>query len=149
MEPGDGDESPPERKPNGQWAKGTSGNPNGRPRKMPDPDMADAFLFGQVGVNITVAGERQFVTRRELNLLKLYETAAKGRISAQIYLDKKFDKAHAVRAELRMLLANFALYYSEHQEEDIPAESLFLMQEAIKTLTEPWPGIKGGTTTPD
>ncbi len=49
----------------GRWTNDTSGNPNGRPRNVADLDMADMINFSRFPTEITIAGERQLVTRHE------------------------------------------------------------------------------------
>lgn len=77
----------------GRWTKGTSGNLNGRPPNVPDLDMADVYNFSHFPTEITIAGEKQLMTRHEIMLLKAYESALKGRVTNQKYLIEKFEQA--------------------------------------------------------
>ncbi len=77
----------------GRWTKGTSGNPNGRPPNVPDLNMADVYNFSHFPSEITIAGEKQLMTRHEIMLLKAYESALKGRVTNQKYLLEKFERA--------------------------------------------------------
>ena len=77
----------------GRWTKGTTGNPNGRPPNVADLDMADVYNFSQVPTEITIAGEKQLMTRHEVVLLKLFESAMKGRITSLRILLEKFEQA--------------------------------------------------------
>ena len=77
----------------GRWAEDTSGNPNGRPRNTPDLDMADVYNFSQFPTEITIGGEKQLMTRHEIVLFKVFESAMKGRITSQNFLLEKFEKA--------------------------------------------------------
>ena len=81
----------------GRWIKGTSGNPNGRPRKVADLDFADIYNFSQHPMEIAVGGEKQLMTRHEIVLLKAFESALRGRITAQRYLIEKFLEAENER----------------------------------------------------
>ncbi len=56
----------------GRWTKDTSGNLNGRPPNVADLDMADVYNFSQFPTEITIAGEKQLMTRHEVVLLKLF-----------------------------------------------------------------------------
>ena len=77
----------------GRWTKDTTGNPNGRPPNVADLDMADVYNFSQFPTEITIAGEKQLMTRHEVVLLKLFESAMKGRITALRILLEKFEQA--------------------------------------------------------
>lgn len=77
----------------GRWTKGRSGNPNGRPPKVADLDFADVHNFKQYPMEIVVGGEKQLMTRHEIVLLKAFESAMRGRITAQRYLIEKFEQA--------------------------------------------------------
>ena len=81
----------------GRWIKGTSGNLNGRPRKVADLDFADVHNFSQYPMEIVVGGEKQLMTRHEIVLLKAFESALRGRITAQRYLIEKFEEAENER----------------------------------------------------
>ncbi len=78
----------------GRWTKGTSGNLNGAPQKIPDLDMADLLNFSMKTIKIKIGGEEQLVTHHEALVHALYQTAMKGRISAQRYLLEKFEAAN-------------------------------------------------------
>ncbi len=77
----------------GRWTKNTSGNPSGRPPNVPDLDMADVYNFSQFPAEIAIGGEKKLMTRQEVVWLKLFESALKGRITAQKYLIEKFEQA--------------------------------------------------------
>ncbi len=81
----------------GRWTKGTTGNPNGRPPNVADLDMADVYNFSQVPTEITITGEKQLMTRHEVVWFTMFESAIKGRISAQKYLIEKFEQAELSR----------------------------------------------------
>ena len=81
----------------GRWIKGTSGNPNGRPPKVADLDFADIYNFSQYPMEIAVGGEKQLMTRHEIVLHKAFESAMRGRITAQRYLIEKFEQAENER----------------------------------------------------
>lgn len=68
-----------------RWKKGETGNPNGRPKKLPALDAIMANVLGQ---------EKDGVTAAEAIIMKLREMAAKGDIkAAQLLLDRGYGKA--------------------------------------------------------
>jgi len=85
----------------GRWTKNTSGNPNGRPPNAPDLDMADVYNFSQHPTEITIAGEKQLMTRHEIVLFKLFESAMKGRITSLRILLEKFEQAELSKESVR------------------------------------------------
>lgn len=127
---------------NGRWAKGTSGNSDGRPPFKPilTKDMADAYTFGEDRMEVLLGGEVRFVSRRELNFLRLYEAASKGNVRAQIYLDKRFEEGFLAHAGLRMELAKFSWEYEQRAEDgtlnEIPMSRYHLMMMGAKMLEE-------------
>lgn len=98
----------------GRWTKGTSGNLNGRPPNVADLDMADVYNFSQFPTEITIAGEKQLMTRHEVVLLKLFEFAMKGRITALRILLEKFEQADSSRENIQCLYEKWA----ERMEDD-------------------------------
>ena len=68
-----------------KFIKGQSGNPNGRPKKLPALDLIMANVMGQ---------EKDGITAAEAIIMKLREQAAKGDIkAAQLLLDRAYGKA--------------------------------------------------------
>ncbi len=68
-----------------RWKKGETGNPNGRPKKLPSLDLIMANVMGQ---------EKDGITAAEAIIMKLREQAAKGDIkAAQLLLDRAYGKA--------------------------------------------------------
>ena len=68
-----------------RWKKGQSGNPNGRPKKLPALDVIMANVMGQ---------EKDGITAAEAIIMKLREMATKGDIkAAQLLLDRGYGKA--------------------------------------------------------
>jgi len=67
-----------------KFPKGQSGNPNGRPKKLPALDLIMANVMGQ---------EKDGITAAEAIIMKLREQAAKGDIkAAQLLLDRAYGK---------------------------------------------------------
>lgn len=69
----------------GRWVN-RSGNPNGRPCKIPDYDMADFVNFGEKTIKLIINGEETVLTQHEAVLQAMFQSAMKGRITAQRYL---------------------------------------------------------------
>ena len=118
---------------NGRWAKNTTGNPNGRPRKVPDLDMADFYNFSQYPTEIMIGGEKQLMTRHEIVWLKLFESAAKGRITAQKYLLEKFEEAEMSKGYVRLSLEKWAERMIEDPD-SVPMEVVHTMRRAMDSL---------------
>ncbi len=110
----------------GRWTKDTSGNPNGRPPNVPDLDMADVYNFSQFPTEITIAGEKQLMTRHEVVLLKLFESAIKGRITSIKFLLEKFEQAQMSREYLQLWLEKWAERMAEDPS-SVPMEVVHLM----------------------
>lgn len=110
----------------GRWTKDTSGNLHGRPRNVPDLDMADVYNFSQFPTEIVIGGEKQLMTRQEVVLLKLFESAMKGRITAQKYLIEKFEQAHMSKQYLQLWLEKWADRIDE-EPGSVPREVVRLM----------------------
>ena len=69
----------------GQFKKGESGNPNGRPKKLPELDKLLADVLGE---------EKDGVTAAEAILKALRAKATKGDIrAAEVLLDRGYGKA--------------------------------------------------------
>ena len=120
----------------GRWAKGMTGNPNGRPLNVFDYDMADMYNFSQFPMEITVAGKKQLMTRQEVVVMKLFETAMKGRITAQKYLIEKFEEANLSIANVEVWLEKWA----ERIDDDpasVPLEVVHMMRRALEARGRP------------
>ncbi len=117
----------------GRWTKNTSGNPPGRPPDVPDLNMADVYNFSQFPAEIAIGGEKQLMTRQEIVLLKLFESALKGRITAQKYLIEKFEEAEMTQGYIRMSLERWI----ERMDDDpssISTDIWHVMRMAIESL---------------
>jgi hypothetical protein len=128
----------------GRWVKGTTGNRSGRPPKIPDYDMADVYNFSQFPTEITIGGEQQLMTRHEVVLLKLFETALKGRITAQKYLIEKFEEARMSKEYLQLWLEKSAERLAEDPE-SVPQEVVQMMQRVLNSQDRPRSRIRTRT----
>ena len=91
----------------GRWVN-VSGNPSGRPKNIPDLDLADIRNFSMKTINIKIGGEKQIVTHHEALVHALFQTAMKGRISALRYLLEKFEQAELSHGYVRMRYYEYA-----------------------------------------
>ncbi|MCH7735759.1 MAG: hypothetical protein IH961_11165 [Chloroflexi bacterium] len=120
----------------GRWTKDTSGNLHGRPRSVPDLDMADVYNFSQYPTEIVIGGEKQLMTRHEVVLLKLFESAMKGRITSIKFLLEKFEQAQMSRDYLQLWLEKWA----ERIDEDpssVPMEAMHLIRRVLDSQGRP------------
>jgi len=117
----------------GRWKKGTSGNPNGRPRSVPDLDMADVHNFSVHPMEITIGGETQTMTRHEIVLLKTFEAGLKGRITALKYLLEKFEGSEMERATLRLSIAKWLERYADDPS-SVPMQVFRILERAENAL---------------
>jgi len=68
-----------------QWKKGETGNPNGRPKKIPEIDKLLAEVLGE---------EKDGITAADAILKALRAKASKGDIrAAEVLLDRAYGKA--------------------------------------------------------
>ena len=114
----------------GRWTKNTSGNPNGRPRNVPDLDMADVYNFSQHPTEITIGGEKQLMTRHEIVLFKLFESAMKGRITAQKCLLEKFEQADLSKETVRWNFEKWAEIMAEDPS-SVPKDAQYWMKMVL------------------
>ncbi len=92
--------------------------------------MADVYNFGQFPTEISIGGEQQLMTRHEVVLLKLFETALKGRITAQKYLIEKFEEARMSKEYLELWLERWAERIAEDPSSASP-EVVQLMRTVL------------------
>jgi len=68
-----------------RWKKGETGNPNGRPKKLPEIDKLLAEVLGE---------EKEGINAAQAILIMLRSKASKGDIrAAQLLLDRAYGKA--------------------------------------------------------
>jgi hypothetical protein len=94
----------PKRDAQGRWMKGSTGNPNGRPPKLPRLSQSDPFIFAQTLMPLKINGETVELTQREAVTKKLLESALKGSVQAQIFLAKEFKWLDELQAHARLRL---------------------------------------------
>jgi len=96
--------STPTRDVRGRWIKGHCPNPKGRPRKKPrwQTETDDLMIFGNTLIEIRTNGKPELMLRRVALLEKIFESAMKGKTSAQRFLFQKFEENDMRLAELRV-----------------------------------------------
>ena len=84
----------PTRDDRGRWLKGYCPNPTGRPRKKVRADyyQGDIRHFGNTVIDVAANGRVEMMDRRTALLLKMFETAMKGRVSMQRFLYHEFAR---------------------------------------------------------
>lgn len=87
---------------------GRSGNPSGRPKKVPDLDMSDIRNFSLKTMDIKIGGEELEMTHHEALIHSIFQSALKGRISAQRLLLDKFEEADLTYHTVRMRYEEYA-----------------------------------------
>ncbi len=117
----------------GCWKKGTSGNLHGRPRNVPDLDMADVHNFSQFPTEISIGGEKQLMTRHEIVWFKMFESALKGRITAQKYLIEKFEQDEMSGGYIRLSLERWVERIADDPS-SISMEDMHLLEAARDSL---------------
>lgn len=80
-----------------QFKKGVSGNPIGRPRRVPEENDLKSMLERVGNEEVEVNG--RWVTLQEVALMALQRKAAKGDVSANRHLDKLRADAGVGKAE--------------------------------------------------
>jgi hypothetical protein len=91
---------PNTRDAHGRYLKGTTGNPKGRPTKISMIEPADFQRFQGTMVEVdNVRGRKRILTREGAIQERLYASAMKGNVQAQIFLTRKFEQAKVADAE--------------------------------------------------
>ncbi len=128
----------------GRWVN-VSGNPDGRPKKIPDLDLADIRNFSKKTIKIRIGGEEQELTHHEALVHALFQSAMKGRITAQRLLLEKFEQAELSYAYIWMRYEEYAEALS-NDPDSVPNDVKRLMR-MIETSTD-GPRSKIRLTTP-
>jgi len=82
----------------GRWLKGVSGNPKGRPEKFARVDHGDLQTFKNSLIEVNTPDGPVMMTREAAVLHRLYQSAMKGNVHAQIFLSRRFEKHHEGKA---------------------------------------------------
>jgi hypothetical protein len=117
-----------ERTPQGHWRKGVSGNPKGRPTNISKVDFGDWLAFKNTYLKVDTLHGRRFLTREAAIQERLYASAMKGNVHAQIFLMKRFEQDRETRAGLEVKFKNL--------REEIKRQTTPTTDEQIELLAE-------------
>ena len=111
----------------GRWLPGHCPNPKGRPRKplLPEVDESDIRVFRNSVVEFNIAGEKQYMTRENALLHKIFEGAMRGKVTSQRFLYKIFEENSQMMAEARLRYDQLIIDWqinSDRHDRDIPFE---------------------------
>ena len=81
-------------------------------------------------MEITIGGEKQLMTRHEIVLLKMFEAASKGRITAIKYLLEKFTEADLSRESIQ-LTAEMWVERHDDDPSSVPMEAMRLVKRIV------------------
>ena len=85
----------------GRWIKGASGNPKGRPEKYSNVNFGDFLRFKNTVLEVDTPLGRKVLTREAAVQERLYASAMKGNVHAQIFLMRQFEKFKENETELQ------------------------------------------------
>lgn len=81
----------------GQFKKGQSGNPKGRPKKPPLPDALAETVLAVAGQNVSIKNGGETISLEEAVVRKSFETATKGNAHAQRTVLQELRRAHTAK----------------------------------------------------
>lgn len=94
----------------GRWVKGASGNPAGRPRKFARVDHGNLEMFKNTVIEVNTPDGRVVMTREAAVQHRLYQSAMKGNVHAQVHLARRFER-HGLSKDT----IHAGLYYMVHE----------------------------------
>jgi len=124
----------------GRFLKGTTGNPKGRPTKLSMIESADVGLFKNTMVEVdSVRGRKRILTREGAIQERLYASAMKGNVQAQVFLTRRFDADTVAFAEAGALLHKI---YKTVRAEDRPptddeAAAIHMLRMRLNEIPKP------------
>lgn len=130
-------EEQPRRDARGRWVKGFTGNRNGRPRKYSKLDVGDTLLFKDHILEVPTQDGERVMTREGAILHRLFQSALKGDVRAQIYLDRKFEKAGEERAALELQLDRLRAQMADNPEFEPTIWQLQVMKKVAEAVAAP------------
>lgn len=93
----------------GRWVKGVSGNTRGRPSKFARIDHGDFQSFKNSLIEVNTPDGTVMMTREAAVLHRLYQSAMKGNVHAQIHLSRRFDRYYegkgVIAAEVQRIIS--------------------------------------------
>ncbi len=91
--------------------------------------MADVYNFSQFPTEIVIGGEKQLMTRHEIVLFKMFESAMKGRITSLRILLEKFEQAELSKEKVRWNLEKWVEIMAEDPD-SVSADAKYWMKMA-------------------
>lgn len=76
----------------GRWVKGVTGNAKGRPLKFARLDAGDLLTFKNTAIEVTTPDGSVLMTREAAIQHRMYQSAMKGNVHAQIFLARRFER---------------------------------------------------------
>ena len=123
----------------GRWLTGVSGNPKGRPEKFARVDHGDLQTFKNSLIEVNTPDGPVMMTREAAVLHRLYQSAMKGNVHAQIFLSRRFEKHHESKAVIAAEVARIIADIKQTKRKPSDYE-LALLEGAEMHLGEiPWP----------
>ena len=120
-----------ERTPQGHWRKGVSGNPKGRPTKLSKVDFGDWDRFKYTILDVDTPHGRKTLTREAAIQERLYASAMKGNVHAQIFLMKRFEADRESKADLEHKFKNLREELKNQKTPPTDEQMEFLAQGAV------------------
>ena len=120
-----------ERTPQGHWRKGVSGNPKGRPTKLSKVDFGDWERFKNTILDVDTPHGRKTLTREAAIQERLYASAMKGNVHAQIFLMKRFEADRESKADLEHKFTNLREELKNQKTPPTDEQMEFLAQGAV------------------
>ena len=126
----------------GRWVKGVSGNPKGRPGKFDNMDFGDLERFKNTILEVDTPHGRVMMTREAAIQERLYASAMKGNVHAQIHLSRKFEKSMEDKAAIDGRLRDLVLDIRVKKREPTADEALWIQTAREVLHMVPRPGQK-------
>jgi hypothetical protein len=140
----EGSQVPITRDSHGRFLKGTTGNPKGRPTKISMIESADFALFmgTMVEIDNPRGGRKKIFTREGAIQERLYASAMKGNVQAQIFLTRKFEQSKVSMVENEDLLHRIYKVLQKEKRGPTEEEAQAIRSLRIVLNIDPNPGWK-------
>jgi hypothetical protein len=127
----------------GRWL--VCGNPKGRPPDTARIDHGDLLTFKNESTVVNTPDGKVLMTREAAILHRLYQSAMKGNVHAQIFLTRRFEKYYrdkdGVAVELRRMMSEIK------KEKRLPTDYEWALIEGAMNDLDPIRRLKDGPQT--